>query len=101
MSHGWWSMTVPQSHLSPHVRQIVSLVGALFILAPFVASQLGRLGTSTLAYQILNLLGGATLTVVAILERQYGFVLLEAGWTAMSVVGLRRVLATRGGGGAG
>jgi hypothetical protein len=77
------------------MRQIVSLVGALFILLPFVASQLGRLGTSTLTYQLLNLAGGATLTVVAVLERQYGFVLLEVVWTAMSVVGLRRVLVTK------
>jgi hypothetical protein len=77
------------------MRQVVSLAGALCILLPFVASQLGRLGTATLTYQVLNLAGGATLTVVAVLERQYGFVLLEVVWTAMSIVGLRRVLAAR------
>ena len=71
--------------------QIVSLVGALFILAPFAAVQLERLKTDTWQYQVMNLIGAALLTVVAVVERQYGFVLLEVVWAAMSLIGLRRV----------
>ena len=71
--------------------QIVSLVGALLILAPFAAVQLERLRTDTWSYQLMNLLGAALLTVVAVLERQYGFVLLETVWAAMSLVGMRKV----------
>ena len=75
------------------MRQVIGVVGALLILVPFTASQLGRLRTSSLGYQLMNLAGAVILTTVAILERQYGFILLEGVWALMSLVGLRRVLA--------
>jgi hypothetical protein len=78
------------------MRQLISLLGACLILVPFAASQVGRLKTDSLAYQVMNLAGAAMLTAVATLERQYGFILLEGVWTLMSMVGLRRVLAGTG-----
>lgn len=75
--------------------QAVSLVGALTILAPFAASQMGRLRTASWTYQTMNLVGASVLTLVAVLERQYGFVLLEGVWAIMSAVGLQRVATGR------
>jgi hypothetical protein len=74
------------------VIQVISLVGALMILAAYAGNQLGRLGPSDLSYSLLNLLGAATLTVVAAAEAQYGFLLLEAVWTAVSLWAVARVL---------
>jgi hypothetical protein len=71
--------------------QLIGLVGAVLILFPFAASQLGRLRTQTWTYQLSNFLGAGMLTAVAVLERQYGFILLEGVWAFMSVVGLVRL----------
>jgi len=73
------------------VRQVIGIVGALLILLPFAASQLGRLRVMSYSYQLMNFAGATILTIIAVLERQYGFILLEGVWALMSVVGLSRV----------
>lgn len=77
------------------MRQLISLLGALLILLPFAGSQLGRLSTASLSYQLMNLIGSALLTGVAVLERQAGFILLEGTWAIVSAVGLARVSRVR------
>jgi hypothetical protein len=76
------------------MTQIIGLAGAVLILVPFAASQVGRLATSSLAYQSMNLTGSLVLTAVAVLERQYGFILLEGVWAIMSIIGFRRVMTS-------
>lgn len=74
------------------IFQVVSIVGAILILAPFAAQQARRLGAETRTYQILNLIGGFCLCVAAIAGRQYGFILLEGSWVGVSAWGVWRVV---------
>lgn len=73
--------------------QIVSLVGSLLILTAFAANQLGRMTAQQLRYTLLNLVGASILAVVALLEEQWGFLLLEGVWALVSAY----ALVTRGG----
>ena len=77
------------------VEQVVQVAGALLILAAFVAAQLGRLDPNTRRYQGLNLIGSAVLTVLAVVERQWGFLLLEGVWAVVSAWGLIQVVRGR------
>lgn len=72
--------------------QIVQIFGALLILAAFGGAQLGRMATDSPAYLVLNLLGSGILTGVALVESDWGFLLLEVVWALVSLWGLLRVL---------
>ncbi len=73
------------------VIQVVGLVGSMMILAAFAGQQVGRLGSKTLGYLVLNAVGSAILSGVAIHERQWGFLLLEGVWTLVSLWSLARL----------
>lgn len=70
--------------------QWISLGGAILVLLPFAANQFGRMSSTTLSYQLLNFFGAGTLAVIAWLEGQWGFVLLEGTWALVSLIGVFR-----------
>ncbi len=70
--------------------QVVSVVGSLLILVAYTANQAGRLSTQRLSYIVLNIVGSAILAAVAVHEEQWGFLVLEAVWTLVSVIALAR-----------
>ena len=75
--------------------QMISVLGALAILGAYAASQFGLVDTSKLSYQVANFLGSAVLAVVAIIDWQLGFILLEGAWALISLWGIATIL--RGG----
>lgn len=70
--------------------QIVQLAGALLVLIGFAGAQFGRLDTQDRSYIVVNLIGSAILAVLAAIESQYGFLLLEGVWAVVSAWGLIR-----------
>jgi hypothetical protein len=64
--------------------QVFQIAGAVLILAAFVMAQRKRLATDSVPYLVLNLAGAATLAVVAAVDRDWGFLLLEGVWALVS-----------------
>ena len=77
--------------------QVVSVAGAMLILAAFTAAQLRWLDTEARSYLLLNLVGASILAVVALEEEQWGFLLLEGAWAVVSLAGLARRMRGRPG----
>jgi hypothetical protein len=76
--------------------QVISVLGALAILAAYAANLFGWADPSNLWYSVANFLGSAVLTVIAVIDGQLGFILLEGTWALVSLWGIVSVL--RGGG---
>lgn len=66
----------------------LQIIGALCVLAPFAALQLGGLRSNSSLYLWPNLLGAALLAMLALLGEQWGFLLLEGCWAAVAAQGL-------------
>jgi hypothetical protein len=77
------------------MEQLVQIVGALLILAAFAAVQFERMRPDSRVYLALNLVGSAILAVLAWVETQWGFLLLEGVWAIVSAWGLAAALRAR------
>ena len=73
----------------------IQLTGRSFILVAFVAMQMGRISSTGVSYLVANMLGSLLLAIDALNGEQWGFVLLEVVWFAVSVWSLVRVLTGR------
>jgi hypothetical protein len=74
------------------VLQIVSVLGALAILLAYAANQFRLIGPMNLSYALLNFVGSLVLAVVAVIEVQWGFILLEVVWALVSLWGIITIL---------
>ncbi|MGB2710462.1 MAG: hypothetical protein WBC33_03030 [Conexibacter sp.] len=70
------------------MTDVLQLLGAVLILIPFTAVQLGRMRPSAFAYLLPNLAGSLLLAALALADAQWGFLLLETVWGAVSLWGL-------------
>ncbi|MCU1229154.1 MAG: hypothetical protein JWO97_2038 [Acidobacteria bacterium] len=73
------------------VYQLISIVGAVVILSAYGAQQMKKLHAESVAYQLMNFIGGTCLCVAAVAAQQYGFIILEGTWAVLSAWGLWRV----------
>jgi hypothetical protein len=65
--------------------QVIQLIGAILILVAFTLAQFHLLEQTSYPYLISNFVGAVVLGVIAVIEEQWGFVLLEVVWGLVSL----------------
>lgn len=70
--------------------QTIQIIGALLILFAFALNQAKRMDSHSIGYLLLNFVGALTLAILAAIEYQWGFLLLEGVWALVSAYGLFR-----------
>jgi hypothetical protein len=76
--------------------QTLQIVGALLILTGFVGAQFRRLEPHSPLYLRLNEAGAVVLAVVAGAASDWGFLLLEGAWAAVTAWSIVQLLRGRG-----
>jgi len=74
------------------ISSILQIFGALLILTPFALAQFRLLGQHSWPYLLPNVAGSALLCALALVDAQWGFVLLEGVWALVSLWGLFALL---------
>ncbi len=80
----FFAVAIPGGVLS----QALQVLGAFGVLSAFAAAQLRILTTQSPVYLLLNLAGATLLAVLAAVDQQYGFLMLEGAWALVSAWGL-------------
>lgn len=71
-------------------EQLIQVSAALGVLIPFVLVQMGKLTPSARTYLVPNFVGSGILALDGALGHDWGFLLLEAVWSLVSLAGLVR-----------
>lgn len=70
--------------------QLIALLGAGQILGAYFALQMGLLKKEDLGFNLANLVGSIFLFVVAVHDVRWGFIVLEAAWSLVSLYAMCR-----------
>lgn len=73
-------------------HDVLQILGALTVLAGYVAAQIGWTTPRSIGYLTANTLGAGVLAWLAWTSQDWGFLLLEGVWSAVSAVALVSVL---------
>ncbi len=87
--------TLLQNGQAMYLNEVIQIVGSLLVLAGFALAQRGVIDQRSRSYLLLNLLGSGALAAEAILERQWGFLLLEGVWAIVSALSLKSTFRRR------
>lgn len=78
------------------MEQLIQIIGALLVLAGFLAAQADLVDQRSFKYLLPNAAGSTAMAITAIFTHDWGFVFLEGTWALVSYWGIGARLIRRG-----
>lgn len=78
------------------LHQLAAVAGAIMVLVAYLGYQRNWMSKEQPVYNLLNLVGSSLLAWVAIVDRRWGFILLEVIWALLSLPPLLATVRGRG-----
>lgn len=72
---------------------IIGLVGVVLILLAYFLLEIGKIDMTTLTHPVLNLTGALMIIFSLLYQFNLSAMIMELSWSAVSIMGVRRVLA--------
>ncbi|MCA9876734.1 MAG: hypothetical protein KC442_03100 [Thermomicrobiales bacterium] len=81
--------------MAPVGEQVLEVLGAILILAAYGLAQFRGLNRLGWPFLLMNAAGAAVLGAIAAVHGQWGFLLVQAVWTVVALMGLWPLLRGR------
>ena len=79
------------------VVDILGWIGSIAILSAFGLNSFQKIKSDALAFQLLNLVGGALLIINSVAHEAYPFTLINSVWVVISIAALTKILSRKSG----
>ena len=77
------------------LQHVIGTGGALLVLLAYFLVSTGRVSSSSIAFQLINLVGAGLLTTYALILQGWSLVFLNGVWAIVALVALARILRRR------
>ncbi len=77
------------------LQHVIGTGGAILVLLAYFLVSTGRVSSSSIAFQVINLVGAGLLTTYALILQGWSLVFLNGVWAIVALVALARILRRR------
>lgn len=81
--------------MPPWLEHVIGTGGAVLVLLAYFLVSSGRVSSSSIAFQLINLAGAGLLTTYALALRGWSLVFLNGVWAIVALTALIRILRVR------
>lgn len=77
------------------LQHVIGTGGAILVLLAYFLVSTARVSSSSIAFQLINLVGAGLLTTYALILQGWSLVFLNGVWAVVALVALTRILRNR------
>lgn len=77
------------------LQHVIGTGGAILVLLAYFLVSTGRVSSSSISFQMINLVGAGLLTTYAVILQGWSLVFLNGVWAIIALVALARIVRNR------